>query len=180
MKREFLVFAVIAFAACGCAHPQPSPTPVTPPVIGWSWALAAGDQASWTTTLYRATVASLTATCPTPGGSTYTSVGTVAGNVSTFSDPNEISGTFICALTQNSTPTGCGTGGASPCYSPYSPVSTVFAVPTSNVPTNTGTPVPTVTQAMLAPGIKRNRPHTPTMAKNAPMPPGAVRMTTSF
>ncbi len=154
MKKLSLLVLTL-FTAIGCAHPQPSPSPT--PVIGWTWIAAAGAQSSWTTTLYVATVASPTAKCPTPGGSTYASVGTVSGTATSFSDPNETPGTYICALTQNSS-----TCGGSPCYSPYSPVSPVFAVPA--LPTAPGVPTPTVTTAKM----ERDGPHEPTLAGNAP------------
>jgi hypothetical protein len=159
MKSRSLIFVFLSLALTACARPQPAPS--APPVIGWSWTAATGAQASWTTTLFTATVTSLTNACPPPGGTTYHSVGTVSGTATSYSDPNETAGSFICALTQNSTSTGCGTGGTSPCYSAYSPVSAVFAVPP--LPTAPGVPTPTVTTAMLAPP-KTEGPHEPTMA----------------
>lgn len=156
MKTRICIIAtaLALLLTAGCAHPQPSPSPT--PVIGWTWSLATGASASWTTTLYTATVASLTSQCPTPGGNAYKSAGTTTGNVGSLSDATETPGAFVCALTQNSS-----TCQGQPCYSPYSAISAVFAVPV--LPTAPGTPQPTVTTAMMAP-LKRESPHMPTMA----------------
>ena len=169
MKKFLSYLTAISIALlAGCAHGQPSPSPS--PVVGWTWALAQGNQSSWVTTLYTATVPSLTSQCPIPGGSAYKAVGTTAGNVGSFSDPNETPGTFICSLTQNSS-----TCGGVPCYSPYSPVSSPFAIPA--LPTVPGLPVPTVTTAMLAPSIlKPETTHAPTVAVNTPPRPGAPKL----
>lgn len=159
-NRILTALSVLALLlTAGCAKAQPSPSPA--PVVGWTWTLGTGT----TTTLYVAKVASLTSACPTPGGSTYGTVGTVSASVNGYTDAGETQGTFICALTQNSSPCNGTT-----CYSPYSPVSAVFSVPA--LPTAPGSPVPNVTTAMLAPQ-KREGPHAPTNALNSPSRPGA-------
>ena len=121
----------------------------------------AGALPSWTQTLYVATIPSLTAQCPTPGGNTYTAIpgATLDGNATSFSDATETPGNVICEIDQESFASPACKGGT--CYSGYSPASAPFQVPA--LPTTPGTPIPGVSTAMLAPA-KRENPHAPTMA----------------
>lgn len=170
--KKTLTSLVLALIACGCAHPQPPPS--SNPVIGWTWTLGAAVngapvESTWTTTLYTATVASLTSTCPVPGGSAYSSVGTTAGNVGTFSQSNATPGSIICAITQNSFVVA-----SVPYYSPYSPASAPFQVPP--LPTAPGLPAPTVTSAILDTPVNHESPHAPTMARITLPTPGQVQL----
>ena len=159
MKNRILsILAALSFLTAGCAHGQPAPTPS--PVIAWTLTPGAGAVSAWTQTLFVATVPSLTSACPTPGGSAYTSKGTATGTATSLTDSAEEPGTIICALDQNSEVVSGVT-----LYSGYSATSAPFLVPA--IPTAPGTPSANVTTAMLAPALKRDSPHTPTLAKSS-------------
>ena len=147
MKRLASTLAFLILIATGCGHTQPAPS--ANPVIGWTLTPGAGAAATWTQTLYVATVPTLTSACPTPGGSTYKSAGTAAGNATNLVDSGETPGTIVCAIDQESF-----VQSGQPFYSGYSPTSAPFQIPP--LPTAPGMPAPAVTSASLdqRPGLQ--------------------------